>query len=141
MEKDTRELLHELTAAKNVADFLHDNRQNLREVSLSEYLKELLQRKNLSQKEVIRASGIDHSYACHIFAGDKNPSRPKLLAIALAMKLTADEAQYLLRYANLPKLYPRIPWDSVIIHALNRQKSVIDTNMLLDELQQPPLLT
>ena len=75
--------------------------------SLPEYLVHLLEKKGLSQKDVIRASGLSASYACHIFSGERSTTRPKMLAIALAMKLTVEETQYLLHYAGLPQLYAR----------------------------------
>ena len=138
--KDTDELVHELKNSRSMATFLRENQGEMVSRSLPQYLAHLLNRKGLSQKDVIKASGLSASYACHIFSGERRTTRPKILALALAMKLTVEETQYLLHYAELPQLYARVPWDSIIIHALSHQKSVIDTNLLLDDFGERPLL-
>ena len=102
---------------------------------LDEYLKKLLAEKNLERAEVIESSGLNREYAYHIFSGKKNnPSRPKLLALAVAMKLNLEEVQYLLRYAQQGILYPRNQWDAVIISAVEQKLSVTQTNELLHSL-------
>ena len=138
--KDTDELVHELKNSRSMATFLRENQGEMVSRSLPQYLAHLLNSKGLSQKDVIKASGLSASYACHIFSGERRTTRPKILALALAMKLTVEETQYLLHYAELPQLYARVPWDSIIIHALSHQKSVIDTNLLLDDFGERPLL-
>ena len=107
---------------------------------LNEYLEKLLAEKNLEKKEVVERSGLNREYAYHIFSGlKKNPSRPKILAIALSMKLNLDEIQYLLRYARLGALYPRNQWDAVIISAVEQKLSVAQTNELLYRLGEKTL--
>ena len=54
-----------------------------------------------------------------------------LLAIAVALKFSVDEAQHLLKYANEPELYPRRKFDAVILYALERRLRLVDTNILL----------
>jgi len=97
--------------------------------------------KNLSKAEVIQKSGLEQLYAYHIFAGrKKNPSRNKVLSIALAMELSPDETQYLLYYAGVEQLYVRNSWDSVIWYALENHLTVIDTNILLLKLSETSLI-
>ena len=138
--KDTDELFIELKSERNVEDYLSRN-QNEFMISLSEYLENLLAEKNLIKQEVVKKSGLSREYAYHIFAGDrKNPSRPKILAIGIAMDLNLEEMQYLLKYAKLPPLYPRSQWDSVIISAIEQKLNVIQTNELLNRLGENILL-
>lgn len=138
--KDTDELVNELKKSKNVTKYFEENQGEMVSRRLPEYLAKLLREKGLSQNEVIKASGLDASYACHIFSGERKTTRPKLLAIAIAMKLTLDETQHLLNYAGLIGLYARVPWDSIIIHAVSHNKTVIETNMLLEDFGENPLL-
>ena len=138
--KDTAELENELNAAETVDAFFDINKENLRTLTLSEYLSQLLAEKHRSKALVIQASGLDQHYAYHIFAGQKQPSRPKVLALALALGLTPKETQYLLYYAKVEKLYVRNPWDSVLWHALENHLSVVETNLLLEKLSQKPFL-
>ena len=133
-DKDTNDLFIELREDNDVKNYLRRNREEFVR-PLSEYLGSLLAQKNLSKQAVIEKSGLQREYAYHIFSGlKKNPSRPKILAFAFAMNLTLEETQYLLRYAKQSPLYPRNPWDSVIISAIDQKLSVLQTNELLSQL-------
>lgn len=133
-DKNTDELFVELREGNDVKNYLRQNRDEFVR-PLSEYLGSLLAQKNLSKQAVIEKSGLQREYAYHIFSGlKKNPSRPKILALAFAMNLTLEETQYLLRYAKQSPLYPRNPWDSVIISAIDQKLNVLQTNELLSQL-------
>ena len=138
--KNTAQLENELTATDDVKNFLDDNAENFRKFTLAEYLRRLLDEKNLTRAQVIRDSLLKPDYAPHIFAGRKNPSREKILSLALAMKLTPKETDYLLYYAGHSKLYARDEWDAVIIFALENCKTVLETNELLEDLKLAPLI-
>ena len=94
--KDTAQLENELVEADNMKKFLDDNEENFRRFTLAEYLRRLLVEKKLSKAQVIKNSQLDEGYAHHIFGGRKNPSREKILSLALAMELSPKEADYLL---------------------------------------------
>ena len=138
--KSTGELFTELKQEKNLRDWRTNNSSEF-VMSLGEYLTKLLTNKNLSKQEVIERSGLNREYAYHIFSGKrKNPSRPKVLALSIAMGLNLDEVQYLLRYAQHGVLYPRNQWDAVIISAVEQGLSVLQTNELLNQLGETELL-
>ena len=138
--KNTGDLFAELKTERDPQNFRERNQDEF-VVPLSEYLTNLLAEKNLSKPEVIEASQLNREYAYHIFSGTrKNPSRPKILALAIAMGLNLDEIQYLLRYAKQSPLYPRNPWDSTIIFAVEQKFSVMQTNELLYKLGETELL-
>ena len=133
-DKDTDELFVELHEDNDIKNYLRRNRDEF-VLPLNEYLENLLAEKNLTKQAVIEKSGVQREYAYHIFSGlKKNPSRPKILALAFAMDLNLEETQYLLRYAKQSPLYPRNPWDSIIISAIEQKLSVIQTNELLNQL-------
>ena len=138
--KDTEQLENELTEADDVKSFLNDNAENFRQLTLAEYLRCSLNEKNLTKAQVIRDSQIDEGYAQHIFGGRKNPSREKILSLALAMGLTLKETDYLLYYAGHNKLYARNERDAVLTFALENHKTVLQTNELLEDLKMRPLL-
>lgn len=139
--KSTGELFTELKDKKNLQDWRKDNREEFI-LPLNEYLTKLLKEKNLERAAVIEQSGLNREYAYHIFSGKKkNPSRPKILALAFAMGLELDEIQYLLRYAQHGVLYPRNPWDAVIISAIEQKLDVMQTNELLNHLGETEFLT
>jgi transcriptional regulator with XRE-family HTH domain len=139
-EKDTEELFSELKEDGDIKAFLNRNKDELLP-PVSEYLRGLMQEKDLRLSDVIKASCLNRNYAYHIFSGEKpNPSRVKLLALALAMKLNLDEMQHLLLCGGHSTLYPRSPWDSVIISAVEQGLSVTDTNLLLEQLGETEIL-
>ena len=138
--KSTAELFTELKEEKNPSGWRSRNREEFT-APLNEYLQKLLTEKNLDRSEVIERSGLNREYAYHIFSGKKkNPSRPKILALAVALDLNLDEVQYLLRYAQQGVLYPRNQWDAVIISAIEQKLSVMQTNELLHSLGETTLL-
>lgn len=138
--KDTGELLAELKSEKNPADWRNRNRDEFI-TPLHEFLGQLMTEKHLTKQEVIERSGLNREYGYHILSGArKNPSRQKILALALAMGLNLDEVQYLLRYARQGVLYPRNQWDAVIISAIEQNLSVMQTNELLHSLGETILL-
>lgn len=139
-EKDTGTLFSELKVDADVKAFLSRNKNELLP-PVSEYLRGLMQEKGLRLSEVIKASHLNRNYAYHIFSGEKpNPSRIKLLALALAMKLNLNETQHLLLCGGHSTLYPRNPWDSVIISAVEQGMTVEQTNLLLEELGEKEIL-
>ena len=138
--KNTGDLFAELKNEHDPQNFRERNQDEFA-LPLHEYLSSLLAEKNLDKSEVIAASQLNNSYAYHIFSGiRKNPSRSKILALAIAMGLNLDEVQYLLRYAKQSPLYPRNPWDSTIIFAVEQKLSVMETNELLHRLGETELL-
>ena len=139
-DKDTAQLEHELTEADDVKNFLDDNAENLRKFTLAEYLRLLLAEKKLSKAQVIKDSQLDEGYAHHIFGGRKNPSREKILLLALAMELSTKETDYLMYYAGHNKLYVRDERDAVISFALENHKTVLQTDEILAELKLAPLI-
>lgn len=139
-QKDTEELFQEIRQSENAQKYLQDYEDILQNYSLSEYLTQLLAEHKLEKRNIIKASRLEEKSAYHIFSGIiKQPNRKKLLMLALAMGLDIRETQHLLHYGGAAALYPKDAWDSVLIYAINKHLSIIDVNLLLDEVGQMPL--
>lgn len=130
-EKSTDELRHEIKSATDMEDYLTKNREYLLKESLSEHLHMLLSRKNLKRADVIRGSLLGRAYVYRIFAGDKIPSRDKLIALAFGLQLTEEETQKMLKLSGSRELYARDERDALILFALQRQMTIMDANGLL----------
>lgn len=129
-EKNIRELFGELKKNNLVSYF--ENNQNEFLIPLNEYLQLLLEEKNLIKLDVIRQSHMDRHYAYHIFSGKKmNPSRNKVLSLAIALKLNLQETQELLQHSRHCELCPRSSFDSIIISSILQNLDVPQTNSLL----------
>lgn len=137
--KNTDELLKELSETNNITDYISNNEINFADFSLAEYLKKLLDEKQLTKAEVIRKSELSEIYAYQIFSGLKSPTHNKVLCLAFGMGLTVPETQQLLKSCNIPFLYAKHKRDSIIIFALNKGLSVVEANELLYDIGEDTL--
>lgn len=132
-EKSTDELKHEIKTTTDMEDYLTRNKDHLLKGTLADHLHLLLSQKNLRRADVIRGSLLGRAYVYRIFAGDKIPSRDKLIALAFGLRLTEAETQKMLKLSGARELYARDERDALPLFALQRQMSIMDANgMLLD---------
>ncbi|MGN0194583.1 MAG: hypothetical protein ACI39G_05690, partial [Pseudoramibacter sp.] len=90
----------------------------------AEYFNLLPKVKALSKKELIQKSGLERTYAYHILNGTKQPSRDKILALALAAGLDLTETQRALELTHEGILYAKNRRDAVLIYAVKNGLSV-----------------
>ncbi|HBL40078.1 MAG TPA: hypothetical protein DDY98_00295 [Ruminococcaceae bacterium] len=134
MEKTTDELLKILKSSKSYTDFFQHEYEQLNFSSIAEYLEILLNEKGLKKSDVIQKSNLDKNYAYQIFNGNKtNPSRNKIIMLALGMGLNIDETKKLLKICCLSELYVKSARDSIILFCLENKKDIITVNEMLDE--------
>ncbi len=103
------------------------------------FLYTLMEKYNMTSKDVINSSGIERSYFYHILSGQKIPGRNIVLRIALCLKATLTETNQLLRLAHQGMLYAKIRRDAAIIFAIEKKYSMQQTNELLIQIQEQPL--
>lgn len=134
--KKTEELMKYIeTSRGSVEQLLEDLQEQSLDMTLQEYLNDLLFQKGMTVADVNRKSTVEKGYENQIFNGRrKNPKREKLLAIAFAMELTIAETQNMLKIAQKPQLYPRNRKDQIILFALTKHYSLIDVNEILEDL-------
>lgn len=135
----TASMEQELLEAPTLDYFLEKNASCMIQTDLTEYLEKKLKQKGLKRANVIRESGLDRVYAYQIFDGTKKPSRDKLIAIAFGLHLTLEETQRMLKLSGNRELYVKDPRDAVIYSALQHNKSMIETNLMLYERSMDPL--
>lgn len=140
MKKRTEELMQMLSTAGALETYWAENREELLDVSLGTYLHQLLQQYSVMKNEVINRSGLNQIYGYQIFAGTKQPSRDKLIALIFAFPLTLEDAQRLLRVGGVSELYPRIKRDSIILFGLREKLSVQELDDLLFEMGENTVL-
>ena len=140
MKKRTEELMQMLSTAGTLETYWAENREELLDVSLGTYLHQLLQQYSVMKNEVINRSGLNQIYGYQIFAGTKQPSRDKLIALIFAFPLTLEDAQRLLRVGGVSELYPRIKRDRIILFGLREKLSVQELDDLLFEMGENTVL-
>lgn len=129
--KSTDELSHEIKDVRNIEDYLNKNKKHMIMTDLSEHLNMLLSLKKLKKADVVRASLLDRTYVYKIFAGEKNPTRDKLIALAFGLHLSDLETQKMLKLSGNRELYARDERDALILFSLQRNKTVFEVNELL----------
>ena len=133
MRKSTEQLMNELENATDIGDFVAKNQNEMMDLSLSEYLRQLLNKYNLEKSDVFkRAKMTESNYGYELFRDDsKKASRDKLIQICVGFPLTIEETQEVLRYGKVRTLYPRDERDAYILFALKNGYDMAQLNDLL----------
>ena len=133
-ELSTEELLTLIQDSGSLEGFYKSATGSLPDIRASEYLAQLLAKNNLTKQAVIDAAGLDRSTGYMVFAGQRNPKRNTLLRIALAMRLSLEETQRLLKIAQRGELYPKNRRDAAMIYCIHHRLGPIDADLLLDQI-------
>ncbi len=133
MAKDTTKIVEELGLYPDFKTFYDENKDYMVKDDLSALLSKLIKKYNLKKSEIIRSAEMSEVYAYQIFSGLRIPDRKKLLCIAIAMKLSLDEVQALLKCAGYSVLYVKLPFDSIILYGICKKLSVVEINEILYE--------
>jgi len=134
MKKRTEELMQMLEKNQNIVEFVNSHNEEFSKMALPECLSWLLSQYDKKKSDVINRSGLNQIYAYQIFAGTKNPSRDKLIAIMFGYELSVDDGNMLLKSAGLSNLYPRDKRDAVIIFGLNNKLNIGEVDEALFDL-------
>lgn len=133
MIKDTSKIVEELGLSPDFKSFYNENKDYMVKEDLSQLLDNLITKYSLKKSQVIRKAEMSEVYAYQIFSGLRVPERKKLLCLAIAMKLTLDEVQTLLKCAGYSTLYVKLPFDSIVLYGVCKKLSVVDINQILYE--------
>ncbi len=133
MTKDTTKIVEELGLTPDFKTFYNENKNYMVKENLSTLLDDLIKKYNLKKSQVIRAAEMSEVYAYQIFSGLRVPERKKLLCIAVAMGLSLDEVQTLLKTAGYSTLYIKLPFDSIVLYGICKKLSVVEINDILFE--------
>ena len=130
MRKITDELLKELKNAKDIQAFLDSHEQEFISETPVDYLNYIIQSRKTSVAEVAKNSGVGN-YVYKVFNNERKPSRDVMIAIALGIGLSLEEAQLLLRISKFAILDSRDKRDSVIIYGFVNHLTVFKVDDLL----------
>lgn len=129
--KNTNDLLKELNNTHDIDSYLNDNRTQIIDKQLNNFLNELIERNAISKSKIIRQADINEIYAYQIFSGKRFPSRNKLLRICIGAEFSINEINDVLTVGEFSPLYPRIKRDSIIIFGIQNQYTIYQINELL----------
>ena len=135
----TDELMALLFKERNLEQFLQRNESAYLMASFGEYLNAWCRKHLEVPEQVIRRANLEKSYGHQLFNNKRNPSRDTVLQLAFAMGADLAQAQEMLRIARRSLLYPRIKRDAAIIYCLHNHISLLDTQIILQDLELPLL--
>ena len=134
MNLSTKEFENKIDSAKNINE-LRELLAQLPKTTFYDRLNELLDKYGMSQSQLQKATGITKSLVYDITSarGKRKPQRYQILKIALAMGLSIEETNELLKLANYKELYAKNKVDAVISYSI-KQKLPEDEieNLLID---------
>lgn len=133
MRKKTADLLEELKCCSDFTAFYNENAEQLPRVKLSDELSILLEKHGLIKFDVIQRSELSEVYGYQIFSGLRIPERKKLLCLLIAMNLSLDDVQSLLKKTGYSQLYAKNEFDCILIYGICKKLSVADINNMLYE--------
>ena len=128
IKKSTDELMNELLKANNISEYLKENSQYMVSDELSTYLNNIIAKKGLVKSEVIKKTEFSEVMGYQIFSGTRLPSRDSLICICVAMDMSLEETQAILKIAGFAALYPKTKRDSFIIKGISGKKTVARIN-------------
>lgn len=138
MKKTTEELLNDIKEVNSIDDFITINEKEYFNLSVDEYLRDLLKIKELKISQILADSCLG-DYIYKVFKGSRKAGRDVYISIGIAMKLSYNEFQIMLRLAKYLMLDPRDKRDSIILYAVSNKLSIIETNDILFNCEQEVL--
>lgn len=115
-------------------------REDMGSPTFDEYLSELIAERNIDVSRFGVVSLVSRSFAYQILSGTRLPSREIILRVSVAVGLTVDETQRLLKLADRGILYPKVERDAVLIYCLKNGYDLYQTDELLKKLKLKPLI-
>ena len=138
-QKKTKELVNILgkTHLSDFDKFYKEEKDSMgpEQNAFSEYIKNLLKEKKITQQMVFLKADIPERYGYKLLSGEKRTrQRDIILRICYAAELTLEETQRALRKYEMPQLYVKIPRDAFLMIIFNeRPGGIIEVNELLKE--------
>ena len=130
-EKTTGELCAELGSTSSIASFLQRNQEYFCPQNSAEILKELILRKKIRKALLAERAGISGVYLYQILAGQRTPSRSRLICLCIGLALSLEETQEVLKQSGQAVLYARSKRDAVIIYGIINHLKLAEINDLL----------
>ena len=139
MAESTNDLLKQIVGSKDFWKVLEENGDAFEELSVSEYLRGLCEERGIVPEQVIKKAQIDRTYGHQLFNGTRNPSKDKLIQLAIGFELSLEETQTLLKKAGKSMLYPKLKRDAACIYAISHGMNVMELQELLLSVDVPLL--
>ena len=127
----------ENTHLSDVQDYLKEHADSIlsEDRPFSKYMKAVIRKKRLKQKEIFLWADIPERYGYKLISEEKRTrQRDVILRICYAAKFTLEETQRALRIYEMPQLYEKLPRDVILMVCFrDRPGNVNDVNAVLEQ--------
>ena len=130
MNLSTAEFANKIDSAQNI-DELRQMLSELPQTTFSDRIYELCDQRNLNFSQVQKECGITKSYFYDFTNGTRMPKKHHVIKIGIAMHLTVEEMNELLKLAQHKELYPKKKEDAIIIFGIKNNLSAMQIDELL----------
>ena len=132
MGKSTIEIENEMAKAKDIEEIEAIlEREGIGNTRFCDRLVQLCDEKKQSSATLLEKMAISKSQLCAIRNGTRNPSRETVIKLALALELSLEETNELLKLAGYKELYAKNQDDAIIAFGLRKKLDVYQINELL----------
>ena len=143
MKKTTRELEDVLlnTHSEYVDQVIESEKSNIFDLQFSNYFKDLLLQKRITQQKLFIDSDISEKYGYKILSGEKHTKqRDTILRLCYAGHFNVDETNRALTLYGMAPFYVRLKRDALLMVAFNdRVGDILDLNEYLIRNGEKPL--
>ena len=129
----TEVLNDKLYKSTDLKDFLKENASHLRTDSFNHFLYDLITESKMKNSELFAKANMSESYGYQLLNGKRQPSRDKILQLAIGLSLDMEKTNQMLKLAEKSELYVKNKRDAVIMFAIVNKLNIIETNELLDD--------
>lgn len=136
----TENLFLMLENETNISENWETISEHMKNPVFHEYLYKLISDKNITIPELSHKALLSRSFTYQIFSGSRVPCRDIILRIALAVGISLDDTQRLLKLADRGILYPKVQRDAAIVYAISNKYDLYKADEFIVSLGQEPLL-
>ena len=128
-ENSTKSLLEMIKTDPEVfMDNLELNELKDDETMFIEFFYKLLEKNQLTIKQLVYKTTISQSYLYQIASKKRRLGRDTAIVLAFAMQLSLEETQKLLKYSGNAVLYPKVRRDAIIICCIDSKMTFEQAN-------------
>ena len=131
---NTSHLLQNLFESYDIDAYVCNNNDELGLPPFHVLITDICNKTGDIHEQIIKQSGIERSYGHQLFSGRRKPSRDKVLQFAFGFHFDVEETQEFLKTSQKSLLYPRIVRDAAILKCLREEKTIFETQQMLEAL-------
>lgn len=132
MAETTEEILNKIESAGSW-EKLGDILKGLEKVTFGDRLSELCVKYQNKPSQLQLNVSISKTMFYEVLNGRRKPSKETVIKIGLALKISEDELNELLKLAGHKELYPKKKEDAIIIFGIKNNKAIDEIEALLRE--------